>query len=222
MVGTRWLVLLAGVLLGLACNKGDPAPAKGVTPSGVRLQAAQKIAAAPISIQIPRGWVFERMEGSDAPEKEGPPPGVIDLSESIEVWKATRPSPTGRVDPFVTISVDRRLPKGTTLMKYMETLRADQSRHGLRIKHLDTERIERDGRMGYSVRDSMEMPLPGGGGVPVLQVARIFVNGTTGVTVTGMFLFDDKDVVDMEVRAILESIKFTGPLPKNDTEQFVP
>lgn len=215
------LVVVVGTLPLAGCKKkpdgggGSDAPAGGGASSGgVRLKPVERINGLPISIQVPKGWVSEVLEGPEALERQGPPPGLVDLTENSEMWRAGRPSPTGRVDPFVTISVDPRLPKGTTALKYLETIRAEQTKTGLKIRHLDTERIERDGRQGYSVRDAMEVPTGVGGATPVLQVARLFVDGPLGITVTGMMLQDDKTEVDVEMRAIMESITFTQPVPK--------
>jgi hypothetical protein len=161
-------------------------------------------------MRLAPGWVAERLEGSDVPVPETPPPGMIDLSESVEVWKVTGKSPTGRTDPFMVVTVDRRLPKGTSLAKYLAVLRADQRRQAPgRTLHLETETITRGEREGASIRGTLEVRLPTGGALPLMQVSRVFVDGLLGVAVTALYLEDDRPRIDPEVRAMLESLKFT-------------
>lgn len=218
-------VIGAAAVGGSACRKEEDTSAKkgGAPAKGVVLLKAQPIQGTPLAIQLPRGWTFERLEGSDAPEPDGPPPGLVDLSETREVWKATAPSPTGRVDPFVLVAMDPRLPKGTTAMRYLEALRNEQSKSSkTRVRHLETERIEREGRPGYSLRDAMDVPLPTGGSAPLIQFARMFVDGSRGLTVTCMMLQDDAAQMDAEIRAMMESVRFTTKPPRDPGEDSLP
>lgn len=217
------VVGLVGSFLVGGCSKEElEVPKGGPPPAGVKLGPAQKVLGTPLAIRVAKGWSVERLEGSDKPDPETPPPGLIDLTETLEMWKATTASPTGRADAFILISVDKRLPKGTTLQQYLEALRKEQQRTaGAKIRHLEVERIERDGRPGYSLRDAMDVATAAGGSTPLHQVARVFLNGTMGITVTAMMLEDDRPHLDGPVRAMMESIHFTTPAPKSE-EQFVP
>lgn len=213
----HWFLVAAAMTLVPGCKKEEAeVPKGGPAPAGVKLGPPVKILGTPIAIRVPKGWAPERLEGSDKAEPETPPPGLIDLGETLEMWKASTPSPSGRVDAFVLISMDKRLPKGTTLAQYMDALRKEQTKTvGAKIRHLEAERIERDGRQGFALRDSMDVPTQAtGGSAPLHQVARVFLNGTEGITITAMMLEDDKPQLDAQVRAIMESIQFTTPPPK--------
>ncbi|MEW5854374.1 MAG: hypothetical protein AB2A00_36705 [Myxococcota bacterium] len=216
----RWLLgLSVGAALALSACKKEPATSStdaGVK-SGVSVGAPQKIPLTNATLRLARGWIPERLDGADTPLPDTPTPGMIDLAETVEVWRASIPSPTGRVDPFLLVTVDRRLPKGTTASQYLSALRTEQSKQaGTKVTHLETERVERDGRPGFSLRDSMNVPTAAGGGTPLHQVARIFVDGGAGITVTAMMLEDDKPALDAAIRAMMESIKFTTPAPKDN------
>lgn len=213
------LVTLAlGAWFQQACSKQDDGTAATPQAAVVALQKARVVSGTPLSIQLPKGWVADVLPGADAPIPDGPAPGVLDLSQTREVWKASVRSPTGRVDPFVLVTMDARLPAGTNAVRYLEALRAEQSRSSrARVRHIETERIERDGRTGYSLRDAMDAPLPTGGSAPLVQVARLFVDGERGFTVTCMALADDLPALDAAIRAMMESVRFVGapssPLP---------
>jgi len=214
--------VLAGFLVG-GCPKEEVAQPKGQPPPpGVKLGPAQKVGGTPITIRLAKGWSTERLEGAEKPDPETPPPGLIDLTETQEVWKASTPSPSGRADAFILIAVDNRLPKGTSLQAYLEALRKEQQRQvAAKVRHLEVERIERDGRPGYSLRDAMDVATTAGGSAPLHQIARIFINGTMGISVTAMMLEDDRAQLDGAIRAMMESIQFTSPPPKVE-DSFVP
>lgn len=221
----RWLtggVMAAVLAAGISgCKKDQEEGSKrpgAAPPPGVRLQKPQRIPGTSLSVALVKGWSGEGRPGADK-ALEGPPPGLIDLSETREVWKATVTSPTGRVDPFISVSVDPRLPKGTSARDYLDALRQEQAKaQDARVRHLETERIERDGRPGYSVRDELDVPAPTGASVPVVQFARVFVDGTMGIAVTAMILADDMPQLDAQLRAIMDSLAFTTPAPSAGEE----
>lgn len=218
---TRMGAVVALVLASVAgggCKKNrdkeKPAAATSTPVSTVKLGSLLQVPVTPMAMRVAKGWQVERLDGSDVPMPETPWPAFMDFNETLEVWKLHGQSPTGRVDPFILVMVDRRLPKGTKLMEYVKALHADQmKRLGARIVHAEWEKLMRNGRMGFSLRQAMNIPSPTGG-TPMMQVSRIFLNGTMGIIVSAVMLEDDRPHLDDDVRAMMESIQFTKPLPR--------
>jgi hypothetical protein len=137
---------------------------------------------------------------------------ALDQTELIVSGERRRTKSNSVLPPRVEVYRDSDLPPTTSYTDYLVANRMAQKRSlgDVAVRHLEVEKIRRNDRHGFHLRDAFDVPLPQGGQAPVSQQALLLLDGQTGYVVAVTMMEDERALLAEEIRAWLNSVSFRG------------